>query len=270
MNPYVTIATKAARRAGAVALRNLGRLQQTDIETKSRNNFVTMVDRQAEQEIIHVLSETWPEHGFLCEESGARDEGREYRWIVDPIDGTLNYIHGYPNFSVSIALQQENTMVAAVVFDPLRDEIFSAARGEGARLNDRRIRVSGVTTLADALLVTGVSQRHGGTVMRHHNACFRTLLSRCHGIRISGSAALDIVHVACGRLEGCWQEGLSPWDVAGGALILQEAGGLAGDFEGGNGFLDSGGIVCGTPGVYEELLAVIMADRPQAPSTPSG
>ena len=253
-------AVKAARRAGKVILRNLAQVDRLAVETKGRNDFVSEVDRFAEAEIISVIRSAYPSHGILAEESG-HQTGDEYLWIIDPLDGTTNYLHGYPQFAVSIGLYHQDRATQAVVFDPLRDELFTASRGAGAQLNDRRLRVSDVARMESALLGTGFPYKS----MEHLDAwiaSFRTLLPVCSGVRRAGSAALDLAHVACGRLDGFWEIGLNSWDIAAGCLLIEEAGGRVSDFAGGQGFLDSGNVVTGNPKIYTEMLRLLQASLP--------
>lgn len=253
-------AVKAARRAGKVILRNLAQVDRLAVETKGRNDFVSEVDRFAEAEIISVIRNAYPSHGILAEESG-HQPGDEYLWIIDPLDGTTNYLHGYPQFAVSIGLYHQDRATQAVVFDPLRDELFTASRGAGAQLNDRRLRVSDVARMESALLGTGFPYKS----MEHLDAwiaSFRALLPVCSGVRRAGSAALDLAHVACGRLDGFWEIGLNSWDIAAGCLLIEEAGGRVSDFAGGQGFLDSGNVVTGNPKIYTEMLRLLQESLP--------
>ena len=255
MNPTLNIAVRAARSAGNVIIRNLGKLDTLAIHTKDRNDFVTEVDRQAEQEIIYILRKAFPGHGILAEESGLQ-EGDEYQWIIDPLDGTTNFLHGFPQFAVSIALRHKGRMEQGVIYDPLRQELFTATRGGGAMLNDRRIRVTKRNTLEGSLLGTGFpfkSQQHLDTYLD----MFRALFPQTAGIRRAGSAALDLAYVAAGRLDGFWEIGLSIWDMAAGVLLIQEAGGLSSDFSGGDNHLESGNIVAGNPKLFAEILKTI-------------
>jgi myo-inositol-1(or 4)-monophosphatase len=260
MHPFLNTAVKAARRAGTVILRYSDQLERLAIETKGRNDFVTEVDRQAEAEIMRVIHKAYPEHAFLAEESG-RHKGNEYLWLVDPLDGTTNYLHGYPQYAVSIALLHRDKLEQAVVLDPLRNELFTASRGQGAQLNERRIRVSRVATLEFALLGTGFPFR-AHKHLEAWMATFRTLLTNTSGIRRAGSAALDLAHVACGRLDGFWELGLGPWDIAAGALLIEEAGGLVGDFSGARDFLRTGNVVAANPEIYDKMLALIEPHLP--------
>jgi myo-inositol-1(or 4)-monophosphatase len=252
MHPIVNTAVKAARRAGNVIMRNLDRLEHLTVESKGRNDFVSEVDRQAEAEIIGVLRAAYPDHGYLAEESGAQ-AGNDYRWIIDPLDGTTNFLHGYPQFGVSIALEHKGRLEHAVVFDPHKNELFTASRGRGAQLNDRRIRVSAVTDLEQALLGTGFPFRQQDRLETWIDT-LRVLLPRCSGVRRAGSASLDLAHVAAGRFDGFWEFGLSPWDMAAGCLLIEEAGGLVGDLGGGQHHLQSGNVLAANPKIFAQML----------------
>ena len=255
MHPTLNIAVRAARSAGNVIIRNLDRLDSLAVHTKDRNDFVTEVDRQAEQEIISTLRKAYPDHGILAEESGLTG-GDEYQWIIDPLDGTTNFLHGFPQFAVSIALRHKGRLEQGVVYDPLRQELFTATRGAGATLNDRRIRVTRRPSLEGALLGTGFPFKE-----QHHLDAyldmFRALFPRTAGIRRPGSAALDLSYVAAGRLDGFWEIGLNIWDMAAGVLLIQEAGGLSSDFSGGHDYLESGNLVSGNPKVFADILRAI-------------
>lgn len=255
MHPTLNIAVRAARSAGNVIIRNLGRLDSLSVHTKDRNDFVTEVDKQAEQEIIYILRKAFPDHSILAEESGAH-QGNDYQWIIDPLDGTTNFLHGFPQFAVSIALRHKGRLEQGVVYDPMRQELFTASRGGGAMLNDRRIRVTNRKTLDGALLGTGFpfkSQQHLETYLD----MFRALFPHTAGIRRPGSAALDLSYVAAGRLDGFWEIGLNIWDMAAGVLLIQEAGGLSSDFVGGSNHLESGNLVAGNPKLFAEILKTI-------------
>jgi myo-inositol-1(or 4)-monophosphatase len=255
MNPTLNIAVRAARSAGNVIIRNLGKLDTLAIHTKGRNDFASEVDRQAEQEIIYTLRKAFPGHGILAEESGVQG-GDEYQWIIDPLDGTTNFLHGFPQFAVSIAMRHKGRLEQGVIYDPLRQELFTATRGAGARLNDQRIRVTQRKTLEGSLLGTGFpfkSQQH----LEAYLDMFRALFPQTAGIRRAGSAALDLAYVAAGRLDGFWEIGLSIWDMAAGVLLIQEAGGLSSDFSGGHNHLESGNIVAGNPKLFAEILKTI-------------
>lgn len=261
MHPTVNIAVKAARRAAAIINRASTQLELLTVESKSPNDFVTEVDRAAEQAIIEILQDAFPGHGILAEESGTTGPQGEYTWIIDPLDGTTNFIHGFPQYAVSIAQAKNGVLEHAVIFDPNANELFTASRGAGAFLNDRRIRVSRRNRLGDALIGTGFPFRKFD-VIDAYLAMFREVSLKTSGIRRPGAAALDLAYVACGRLDGFWEIGLSPWDMAAGALLIQEAGGLVSDLAGESDFITSGNIVAGTPKVFAQLLPIIQSHRP--------
>jgi myo-inositol-1(or 4)-monophosphatase len=260
MHPMLNTAVKAARRAGNVIMRHLDRLERLTVESKGRNDFVSEVDRMAEAEIISVLRTAYPSHAILAEETG-HQSGDDFLWIIDPLDGTTNFLHGYPQFGVSIALRHKGRLEQAVVFDPHKNELFTATRGSGAQLNDRRIRVSPVHDLQNALLGTGFPFKQQQFLETWINT-LRDLLPRSSGVRRAGSASLDLAHVACGRFDGFWEFGLSVWDMAAGCLLIQEAGGLVGDLSGGKDYLETGNIITGNPKIYEQMLSII---RPHLP-----
>ena len=258
MHPMLNIAVKAARRAGNIISRATRNLDIVAVREKAANDFVSEVDREAEQAIIRTLREAYPSHAFLAEESGASSPAAnsDHLWIIDPLDGTTNFLHGFPQYCVSIALKHKGVLQQAVVYDPNRNELFTATRGAGAFLNDRRIRVSGVDKFEDALIGTGFPFRdfaHFDEYLR----MFGEITRRVAGVRRPGAAALDLAWVAAGRLDGFWEMGLSPWDMAGGALLVREAGGLVGDLEGAEGFLDSGRIVAANAKVFAPLLQAL-------------
>jgi myo-inositol-1(or 4)-monophosphatase len=245
---------RAARLAGEILLRRQADLRAVDIESKGLKDFVTSVDREAEEAIAGFLEKRWPGIPFLAEESDARKADAAERWIVDPLDGTTNYIHGFPVFCVSIAFQSAGRIAAGVVLDPTRNELFCAGAGKGATLNDRPLAVSGAVDLASGLLATGFPFRELDRLDRYLDA-FRRLLTHSAGVRRAGSAALDLSYVAAGRCDGFWEIGLSPWDVAAGGLLILEAGGRVSDFGGGDEWLDGRRIVAATPGIHSEILA---------------
>ncbi|NJD24249.1 MAG: inositol monophosphatase [Betaproteobacteria bacterium] len=264
MHPALNIAVKAARRAAQIINRASNELDLLKVGTKQPNDFVTEVDRAAEAAIIETLRDAYPGYAILAEESGTTPgEGSagEYQWIIDPLDGTTNFIHGMPHYAVSIALARRGVIEQAVVFDPNRNELFTAGKGAGAFLNDRRIRVSRRTRLQEALLGTGFPYRvfdHVDTYL----AIFKELTSRTAGQRRPGAASLDLAYVACGRYDGFWEFGLSPWDIAAGALLISEAGGLISDLRGEADYLATGNVVAGTPKVFAPLLGVIQDKLP--------
>ena len=255
MHPLVNIGIRAARAAGSVIVRYVDRIESLNIASKAANDFVSEVDREAERVIIETIRRSYPGHAFLGEESG-RHAGDDSLWLIDPLDGTTNFLHGLPHFSVSLALQQRGHIEHAVVLDPLRQELFTASRGAGARLNDKRLRVATRKSLEGALLGTGFPFREGADVDTYL-ATLRVMMHGTAGIRRGGSAALDLAYVAAGRLDGFWEFGLSPWDVAGGALLVLEAGGIVTDPHGKDDWLRSGDIVAASPRVHAQMVKAI-------------
>ena len=263
MHPLLNIAVKAARRAGSIINRAALDRTQLEIRAKRANDFVTQVDRSAESAIIDIIRQAYPEHAILGEESGAieaRGAGSnaraEYRWIIDPLDGTTNFIHGFPQYCVAIGLQHRGATEHGVVYDPAKNELFTASKGRGAYLDDRRIRVTKCGTLKEALVGTGFPFKELPRLDRYQKQ-LGAVMREASGVRRAGAAALDLAYVAAGRLDAFWQPGLSPWDMAAGALLIQEAGGLVGDFTGDAGWLKSGEIAVATPKVLPQLLAAI-------------
>lgn len=260
MHPYLNIAIKAARSAGNIIVRTMDRIDRIEIATKSNlNDLVTSVDRAAEAEIIGQITKAYPDHSILGEESGltAGDNPNEVVWIIDPLDGTLNFVHGFPHFCVSIGVQIRGVMEHGVVYNPVSNELFTATRGSGAQLDGRRIRVSDCKNINTALIGTGFAYKRTTETIDTCMDRLKKVLGECGDIRRAGSAALDLAYVAAGRLDGFWEVGLAPWDVAAGALLVKEAGGYVGDFEGGENFLEGGKIVAATPKVYAELVALL-------------
>ena len=255
MHPTLNIAVKAARRAGGVINRASRDVEQIKVSAKRDKDFVTEVDKAAEEAILGVLKEAYPDHAILAEESGASGDS-DYVWIIDPLDGTTNFIHGFPQYAVSIAQTHKGVLQHAVVYDPTRNELFTASKGAGAYLNDRRIRVSKRVKLNEVLIGTGFPFRY----FEHVDAylgIFRDMMHKTAGVRRPGAAALDLAWVAAGRIDGFWEIGLSPWDMAGGALLITEAGGLIGDLSGESGYMNTGNIVGGNPKVFAQLLQII-------------
>ena len=266
MHPALNIMIKAARRASQIINRASHDVEHLKITRKQQSDFVTEVDKAAEAAIIEVLREAYPDYGILAEESGetiGNGAGSEYQWIIDPLDGTTNFIHGFPQYAVSIALAYKGQLNQAVVYDTLRNEMFTASKGGGAFLNERRIRVSKCLKLEDALIGTGFPYR----VFTHINSymgIFKELSQSTSGLRRPGAASLDLAYVACGRLDGFWEFGLSPWDMAAGCLLISEAGGLVSDLSGGEAYLKTGNLIAGTPKVFAQLLQVIDSHRTSA------
>jgi myo-inositol-1(or 4)-monophosphatase len=253
--PLLNIAVRAARRAGEIIVRSMNRLESLTISSKGRNDFVTEVDHAAEQEILRTIRRHYPQHAFLAEESGRTGEG-ETLWIVDPLDGTTNFLHGFPVFGVSIACEVRGRLEHAVVYDPLRQELFTASRGAGAHLDNHRIRVSKARALQGALIATGFPYRHNSRYLEAYIDMFRAVTLSAAGVRRPGAAALDLAYVAAGRVDGFWEIGLSAWDTAAGTLLVQEAGGHIGTLTGAH-YTQHGHIVAGTPKVYAALIELL-------------
>jgi myo-inositol-1(or 4)-monophosphatase len=256
MHPMLNIAVRAARRAGSIINRAALDGGGLEVRAKHRNDFVTKVDRAAEEAIIETLRKAYPDHAVLAEESGASAGSAEYQWIIDPLDGTTNFIHGFPQYCVSIGIRHRDAMTHGVIYDPTKNELFTASKGRGAFLNDRRIRVSKCLRLGDALVGTGFPFREIGQIERYTGQ-LKEIMQKSAGVRRAGAAALDLAYVACGRLDAFWEIGLSAWDMAAGALMIQEAGGLVGDLRGEAGYLESGEIACATPKVFPALLEAL-------------
>ncbi len=253
----LNIAIRAARAAGTVITRNMDRIDTLKVDKKARNDFVSDVDRDAEATIIQTLRKAYPDHAVLGEESGMTGQtNSDYVWIVDPLDGTLNFLHGFPHFSVSIALKVKDRLDQAVVYDPVGQELFAASRGQGAWLDNKRLRVSTCSVLSDALLGTGMPYRKGQD-LDEYSAALHEFTLKSGGIRRPGSAALELAYVAAGRLDGFWQPGLKSWDCAAGGLLIREAGGLIGNFKGQDGWLDSGEVLAANPKVFHEMLQIL-------------
>ena len=262
MHPTLNIAIKAARRAGQIINRASLDVERLTVGVKQQSDYVTEVDRAAEAAIIETIREAYPKHAILAEETGSSggEDGSEYQWIIDPLDGTTNFIHGFPQYAVSIGLAHRGVMNQSVVYDPTRNELFTASKGAGAFLNDKRIRVSKRAKLAESLIGTGFPYRmfdHADAYL----AIFRELTQKTAGLRRPGAASIDLAYVACGRTDGFWEFGLSPWDMAAGTLLITEAGGLVGDLAGESNYLATGNIVAGNPKIFSQLLQVIQPHR---------
>jgi myo-inositol-1(or 4)-monophosphatase len=250
---FLGIAIKAARLAGQVIVNHLGKISKRDIGLKQASDFVTSVDKESEKVIISTIKEKFTDHFFLAEESLKECGKGTYRWIIDPLDGTTNYIHSYPVFSVSIALEFEGEIVLGVILDPLRNELFWAEKEAGAFLNGNPIKVSEVSTMRDSLITTGFPFR-SKKMIDPYLKLFKNLFLKVSDLRRAGSAALDLAYLACGRCDGFYELGLSPWDIAAGSLLITEAGGLITDFGGGPHYLRTGNIIAGTPSVHQEIV----------------
>ncbi len=256
-------AVKAARRAGAIINRASLDLDLVKVSQKGPGDFVTEVDKAAEAAIVDILQTAYPEHGILAEESGetlgavdARGQ-QENLWIIDPIDGTTNFIHGLPIYAISIALMQRGQVTQAVIYDPSRNELFTATRGSGAFLNDRRLRVSKRSRMPEALIGTSLSPNATGRQLAQWTKTFGLISASTSGVRRMGSSVLDLAHLAAGRLDGYYGAGLKPWDLAAASLLVLEAGGLIGDFEGEQNWMEHGNVVAATPKIFPQLLSLL-------------
>ena len=256
MHPIINIATKAARNGGNVIMRHIDRIDTLTVSSKQENDFVSEVDRMAEQEIINTLQQAYPNYGILAEESGEQIGKEEYQWIIDPLDGTTNFLHGFPQFGISIALAHKGRIEHGVIYDPVRQELFTASRGAGAQMNNRKLRVSRRTGLTGSLLGTGFPYKDFEALDVYMNT-FKALVPNCAGVRRAGAACLDLAYVAAGRLDGFWEFGLGPWDMAAGALMVREAGGMVSDLTGGDGFMESGDIVAASARAHDPMLEVL-------------
>jgi myo-inositol-1(or 4)-monophosphatase len=260
LHPMLNIAVKAARAAGSIINRAALDVERLQVTSKGVNDFVTEVDQAAEQAVIETLLTAYPGHAILAEESGRQHGAKhsEYLWIIDPLDGTTNFIHGLPVYAVSIALAFRGKVEQAVVYDPSRNDLFYASKGRGAFLNDRRLRVSKRIRIAEALIGTGFPFRKGDNLARYLKM-METVMSQCAGLRRPGAAALDLCYVAAGWYDGFFETGLSPWDVAAGSLMITEAGGLIGNFTGEADYLYQREVVAGCPKIYGQLVQMLSA-----------
>jgi myo-inositol-1(or 4)-monophosphatase len=255
MQPLLNIAVRAARRAGDIIVRAIPRIEAVEIHTKGRNDYVTEVERAAEADIIETIRRLHQDHAILAEESGESGKG-DVLWIIDPLDGTTNFMHGFPTFAVSIACQIRGRLEHAVVFDVMRQDLFTASRCEGAQLEGRKIRVSKQATLEGSLIATGFPYRADSPWLDEYLAMLRTVMTQAAGLRRPGSAALDLAYVAAGRVDGFWEMGLKPWDTAAGTLLITEAGGRVGTLTGDE-YRQGGHIIGGTPKVFSALVSAI-------------
>lgn len=264
MHPMLNIAVRAARAAGKVILKSVDQGERLTVEEKGQHDYVTNVDRAAEQVIIDTIKKSYPDHSILAEESGAQT-GRDsdYQWVIDPIDGTTNFMRGIPHFCVSIALVVKGQIHQGVVFDPLRDELFTATRGQGAQRNGYRIRVGSAKDLDGTILATGFpfKMKH---ILGEYQTVFSKFFEQASDVRRMGSAALDLAYVAAGRYDGYWEAGLQPWDSMAGELLVREAGGLVTDFSGGMNQQQSGNIVAGSPKVVQAMVSQMRPLLPQS------
>ncbi|QHG92584.1 inositol monophosphatase [Coxiella endosymbiont of Amblyomma sculptum] len=256
MYPMLNTAIQAARNAARIIVRFVDRIDVLDIKEKNQNDFVTQVDQLSEQEIIQTIRRAYPDHTILAEESGLHKSRDDFIWIVDPLDGTTNFIHGFPQIAISIALKYREKLVIAVVYDPLYQELFTAVRGSGAQLNNRKIRVSTCAKINEALIGASFPFKEQALLQTYIKS-FKAILPKAVGIRRSGSAALDLAYVASGRLDGCWEIGLKPWDMAAGVLLVVESGGFIGDLRGKENYMEGGNVVAGNNKIYKSLLKLI-------------
>jgi len=259
MHALLNVAVMAARRAGNSLMRNLVKLDKLKVEMKGRNDYVSEADRTAEREVIETIHKHYPDHAILAEESGSTGTS-ETVWIVDPLDGTTNFLHRFPVFAVSIGVQVKGRMEHAVVYDPVRQELFTASRGVGAQLDGRRIRVSGQKNLDRALIGTGFPFRQADVEMEPYLAMLGKIIKNTSGVRRPGAAALDLCYVAAGRLDGFWEAGLSAWDLAAGGLMIREAGGIISGLDGSEDYLETGHVLTGTPKIYAGLAKLCASD----------
>ena len=273
----LTIAVKAARRAGNIINRGAREIDLLTVTSKGPKDFVSEVDREAERTIVETLLASYPDHAILAEEGTAKgaNADAENVWIIDPLDGTTNFLHGFPQYCVSIALSQRGQITHGVVYDPVRNDLFTASRGRGAFLNDRRIRVSKRHHLRDCLIGTGFPFRDG-SYLDTYLRMMKTMIEQTAGLRRPGAAALDLAYVAAGFYDGFWEVGLNPWDVAAGSLLIQEAGGLIGDLAGEGDFLHGGQVIAATPKIFAQMVTVLapfraemLRERPQKPADPA-
>lgn len=256
MHPILNVAILAAKDAGEFIEAQSQNLDKITIEKKGRSDYVSEIDKHAEKIIIDTIRKYYPQHNIIAEESGTQERNSDVEWIIDPLDGTTNFLHGLPHFSVSIAVREKGKLMHGVVFDPMRDELFSASRGAGAKLNNYRIRVSDQKELEDSILATGFPYYQFDYVDAYLET-FKSFMLNTAGLRRAGSAALDLAYVACGRVDGYWEMNLKPWDVAAGALIVQEAGGLVTDLRGGDTFLENGNLVAANPKMLKHMAKVM-------------
>lgn len=253
----LNIAIKASRSASKIINQYLDHMDALDISEKSNNDVVTQVDKLCEQEIISHIHKAYPNHGILAEESGTT-KGDDYTWIIDPLDGTRNFVHGFPQFCISIAVKHKDELEVAAIYDPVRQELFTATRGAGAQLNSRRIRVSKRKKLDECLIGTGFPFRDSQHFKPYMNS-FERIFPQTAGVRRAGAAALDLAYVASGRLDGFWEASLKPWDMAAGVLIIKEAGGIVTDYQGNEDFMENGTVIAGNPRIQRKLLDEVKA-----------
>ena len=259
MHALLNVAVMAARRAGAVLGRNFNKRDKLTVEKKGHNDYVTSADLAAEKAIIDVIHKHYPDHAILAEESGVQGDS-DHVWIIDPLDGTTNYLHGFPVFGISIALQIEGRLEHAVVYEPMREELFTASRGAGAQLDGHKIRVSGNKDLERSLIGTGFPYRQADEELEPYLAMLAKVIKNTSGVRRPGSAALDLCSVACGRLDAFWETGLKSWDLAAGTLIIREAGGIVSALDGAENHMETGHVLTGSPRIYRGLAKLCASE----------
>jgi myo-inositol-1(or 4)-monophosphatase len=259
MHALLNVAVMAARRAGSVLIRKMKNLEKLAVEQKGHNDYVSDADRAAEETVIDCIHKHYPDHAIHAEESGAQGES-DTVWIIDPLDGTTNYLHGFPVFAVSIGVQVNGRMEHGVIYDPMRQELFTASRGQGAQVDGHRIRVSRRLHLEGSLIGTGFPFRQAKEEIGPYLDMLRKVIHYTSGVRRPGAAALDLAYVAAGRLDAFWETGLSPWDLAAGSLIIREAGGIVSGLDGSENFLETGHILCGSPKIYAALAKLCASE----------
>ncbi len=259
MHALLNVAVMAAHRGGDTIIRSLPKLDKIRVEQKGRNDYVSEVDRNAERAVIDTIFKHYPDHAIIAEESGEQGDS-DYVWIIDPLDGTTNFLHGFPVFCVSVGLMHKNRLEHGAVYDPMRQELFTASRGQGAQLDGRRIRVSQHNSMERALIGTGFPFRDSNISLSPYLKMLQTVLKNTSGVRRTGAAALDLCYVAAGRLDAFWETGLSKWDLAAGTLIIREAGGIISGMDGSEDFLDTGHVLTGSPKIYSALAKLLAPD----------
>ena len=255
MHPFVNTAINTCIKAGNIIIRSLDNIEKINVKEKSENDFVTNIDLLVEEYLVNAIQKSYPDHNILSEERGeiASNSSSDVTWVIDPIDGTNNFKHGFPQFAISIAIKEKGEVQHGIIYDPFKQEAFSATKGRGAKLNEKRIRVSKTNNFNTALVATGFAPSLDGLDKEQQFKAFHEVANSCSAIRCCGSAALDLAYVAAGRLDGYWEAGLQSWDIAAGALIVKEAGGFVSDYNAENKFLETGNIIAGNPKVFGPL-----------------
>lgn len=252
----INVAKEACLASGKILLDNLGKLNSSQIETKSKNNYVTEVDKLSEETIIKIIKSIYPDHSIFAEESGDDNISSDYRWIIDPLDGTTNYIHGVPFFCISIALEYQGEIILGVIYDPVRNEMFYAEKGKGAYLNSEKIHVSKKEDISTSVITVGFPYKSYHNIEHYINTLTK-IAGRCSNIRKVGSSAIDLAYVAAGRFDGYWELDLGQWDIAAGIILIQEAGGIVTDTEGDKNFMQTGNTVASNKKIHSQLLEIL-------------